>query len=139
MTDMQATVTTVADFEITGWDAQDTEDEATEGAAIGRTVVSKRFTGALEGTSVTQLLTAVAATGRGYVAIERIDGVLDGHRGTFVIQHGGLADGDTEPTSFGAVVPGSGPGELTGLRGDARYLHEADVARLTLVYALPGG
>ena len=97
--------------------------------------MTKRFTGAIEGTSVTHVLTAIGAGGRGYLAMERVEGVLDGRRGSFVIGHGGLDDAG-ELASFGSVVPGSGTGELTGLRGRAHYVHEGDVACLRLTYAL---
>lgn len=135
MTDAHDTRTAVAEFEITGWDVATAEDEGGEGAALARTVVRKRFSGPLEATSVTELLTAVTSGGRGYVAVERIEGVLDGRAGSFVVQHGGLGDGATA-TAFGDVVPGSGTGELTGLRGSASYEHDGDTARLTVRYSL---
>lgn len=135
MTDATTWATAVADFEITGWDVREDEEEAGEGAAMSRTEIAKRFTGALEGASRTQMLAAIAAGGRGYVATERFEGMLDGRRGTFVLQHGGLMDGD-DVSSFGAIVPGSGTGELAGLHGEAGYVHEGDTARLTLTYAL---
>lgn len=81
------------------------------------------------------MLSAVSAVGRGYVAVERIDGSLDGRRGTFVIQHGGIPDG-ADATAFGDIIPGSATGELTGLRGTASYLHDGDPARLTLTYTV---
>lgn len=135
VTDMDTTTTAVADFEVVSSKVEEREEQPTEGAALARTVLAKRFSGALEGTSVTQMLTAVAAGGRGYVASERVEGVLDGRRGSFVLQHGGLVDGD-DVSAFGEIIPGSGTGELVGLHGHASYFHEGDVARLTLTYAL---
>jgi Protein of unknown function (DUF3224) len=116
-----------ASFEITGWD-ETTYDAPEEGPPLVRATVRKRFSGPLEGTSVAEVLIA----GReGYLASERVDGVLEGRRGTFVIQHGGVGD-----TAFGHIVPGSGTGELAALSGEAVYAHDDEGARLTLSYAL---
>jgi Protein of unknown function (DUF3224) len=112
-----------ATFEITGWD-ETTYDAPEEGPPLVRASVRKRFSGPLEGTSAAEVL----ITGReGYLASERVDGVLEGRRGTFVIQHGGVGD-----RAFGHVVPGSGTGELAGLSGEAVFAHDDAGARLTL-------
>ena len=121
-----------ASFEIKSWDQEPYDDGPT---TLSRAQVHKAFTGALTGSSTAQLLLAEAQDGRGYVASELVDGVLDGRSGTFVIQHGGVADGD-ESRSFGHVVPGSGTGELAGLRGEAAFAHDEQGARLTLTYEL---
>jgi hypothetical protein len=70
--------------------------------------------------------------GAGYVASERINGTLEGRQGTFVIQHGGLANGDDQST-FGAVVPHSGTADLARLCGHAT---EACPGVLTLTYTV---
>jgi hypothetical protein len=116
-----------ASFEITGWD-ETTYDAPEEGPPLVRASVRKRFSGPLQGTSTAEVL----ITGReGYLASERVDGALEGLRGTFVIQHGGVGD-----RAFGHIVPGSGTGELEGLSGDAVFAHDEAGARLTLSYAL---
>lgn len=129
------THTTTAAFEITGWDGT-TYDEPAEGPALARATVRKAFSGELQATSVAELLTAQGEGGSGYLASERVDGVLAGRRGTFVLQHGGIGDVD-DTLAFGRVVPGSGTGELVGLRGDCAYAHDATGARLTLSWSLP--
>ena len=117
----------IATFEITAWD-ETVYDAPEDGPPLVRASVSKRFSGPLEGTSTAQVLIA----GReGYLASERVDGVLEGRRGTFVLQHGGVGD-----HAFGHVVPGSGTGELEGLSGEAVFAHDDAGARLTLSYAL---
>jgi hypothetical protein len=50
------------------------------------------------------------------VAIERIEGTLDGKRGSFHTQHSGAMDRGT-PSLDISVVPDTGTGELTGLQG----------------------
>jgi hypothetical protein len=112
----------IADFEITAWDE---EPELT--------TVRKRFTGAMEGTSVARLLTAGGDDGRGYVASEVVDATIDGRAGTFVLQHGGIGTSDGAVLfQFGMVVPGTGTGELAGIAGTGRYEHTDEHARLTL-------
>ena len=103
-----------ATFEITGWD-QATYDEPDEGPPGTRATVRKAYAGALEGESVAELLTCGELA---YLANERVSGTLDGRAGTFVLQHGAWEGGQ-----WGFVVPGSGTGELAGLRGDARLEH----------------
>jgi hypothetical protein len=119
-----------AGFEITGWD-QTPYDEGAPGPELARATVRKRFSGGLEGTSVAELLLAQGPGGSGYLASERVEGTLAGRSGTFVIQHGGVGD-TTGQHAFGHVVPGSGTGELAGLRGEAAFAHDESGARLTL-------
>ena len=133
MAEQEGTTVTAA-FEITGWDGT-TYEEPAEGPKLTRATIHKRFSGPIEGSSVTELLTAQGEAGSGYVASERIEGTLEGRGGTFVLQHGGIGD-ESEQRAFGHVVPGSGTGELRGLRGTAVYAHDEDGARLTLSFTL---
>jgi hypothetical protein len=133
MTDATETTVTIP-FEITGWD-EEPYDTPAEGPPLVQTLVRKRFDGALTGTSVTRLLTARNEDGAGYVASERVTGRLDGRTGTFVLQHAAVGDA-SEQHQYGHVVPGSGTGELTGLRGTCVYAHDDAGARVTLTYTL---
>jgi hypothetical protein len=127
--------TATSEFTITSWEATP-YDEDIPGPKMTRTVVKKTFTGTLVGASVAELLTCESESGSaGYLAMERVEGTLDGRPGTFVIQHGGLYDATTgEATPYGAIVPGSATGELAGLRGSATYSHDDKGAILTLHY-----
>ncbi|MCS7479780.1 DUF3224 domain-containing protein [Umezawaea endophytica] len=118
-----------ATFTITRWDEAAYE---TGEPKLARVDVGKTFTGPLQGTSTAQLLTCASSDGSaGYVASEQVTGTLDGHTGTFVLQHGATMS-PTGPNFFGHVVPGSGTGDLTGLTGTARVEHEL----ITLDYDL---
>ncbi|MFL5355278.1 DUF3224 domain-containing protein [Archangium sp.] len=89
-----------------------------EGLNVGRITFHKKFRGDLEGASVLEMLGVMdkALGSGGYVALERITGVLAGRSGSFVMQHSSLmARG--KPTQSITVVPDSGTGELTGLAG----------------------
>ena len=61
------------------------------------------------------LMSPVPGSGA-YVAIERIEGRLDDRSGSFHLQHNGTMDRG-QPSLTVSVVPDSGTGELTGLRG----------------------
>jgi hypothetical protein len=107
-------------------------DQPEAGPRLSRVTISKHYAGAIEGHGIAHVLTAQGEAGAGYVASERVVGSLDGRRGTFVIQHGGLMDAGT-PSTFGTVVPGSGTDELVGIRGQAS---ESQPGVLTLDFSL---
>jgi Protein of unknown function (DUF3224) len=93
-------------------------DDAVNGTAIGRFALDKQFHGDLEGNSKGEMLGAGnPATGTaGYVAIEQVTGSLNGHHGSFAMQHFGTME-DNKFDLLVKVVPGSGTGELTGIAG----------------------
>ncbi|MEV6136676.1 DUF3224 domain-containing protein [Nocardia sp. NPDC051990] len=131
MGDQQRTRTVEAHFEIIEFE-ENVYDEPAEGPKLTRVRIRKRYHGVVEGSGVVDVLTAQGRDGAGYVASERVEGILDGRRGTFVIQHGGSAEGTAQRT-FGTIIPGSGTGELTGISGRAE---EAQREVLTLEYTL---
>lgn len=104
------------DFEVTRIPQE--ELDIGGGASVGHSRFDKRFHGPLEATSVVHMLAVMSETpGSGaYVAIERIEGTLDGKRGSFHTQHSGAMDRGT-PSLDISVVPDTGTGELTGLQG----------------------
>ena len=85
---------------------------------LGRRSIDKQFQGALDATSQGMMLSAGTATrgSAGYVAIEQVTGVLDGRRGSFVLQHHATMNRGAPSLSI-VVVPDSGTDELTGLTG----------------------
>ena len=87
-------------------------------APVGRMSIDKQFHGDLEGTSKGEMLTAMTSVkgSAGYVAIEKVSGTLQGHRGTFIFQHTGTMDRGAPQLSI-MVVPDSGTEELGGLSG----------------------
>ncbi|MCB0076809.1 MAG: DUF3224 domain-containing protein [Anaerolineales bacterium] len=83
---------------------------------FARLSIDKVFRGPLNATSRGEMLSAQGSGGAGYVAIEQVDGTLDGKQGTFVLQHfGTMHDGDYRLIL--EVVPGTGTEGLTGLSG----------------------
>ena len=88
------------------------------GDSVGHSRFDKRFHGLLDATSVVHMLAVMSKVpGSGaYVAMERIEGTLDGRRGSFFAQHSGVMDRGKPSLSL-SVVPDSGSDELSGLRG----------------------
>lgn len=89
-----------------------------EGVKLGRMSIDKTFFGSLSATSKGEMLNALTPVQgfAGYVAIEQVRGELEGKKGCFVLQHFGfMGEGGRRLTL--EVVPGSGTGELEGLKG----------------------
>lgn len=87
-------------------------------SGLGRMSLDKRFQGPLEATSTGEMLAFRSAVSgsAGYVAMERVQGTLDGRVGSFVLQHSSTLDRGA-PTQSITVVPDSGTEGLTGLAG----------------------
>jgi len=123
-------------FEVTGWE-QTAYDEPQDGPPLARASVRKVYRGELAGESTAELLMCQSADGAaGYVGIERVTGRIGERAGTFVLQHGATRDSAGAANTFGTVVPGSGTGELRGLRGNIEFRHDEKGASLTFDYAI---
>ena len=116
-----------------------THDTA-EGSTLGRRSINKTFHRDLSATSVGEMLSAGTAMKgwAGYVAIERVTGVLGGKAGTFVLQHSGTMTRG-EPALADTVVPDSGTGELVGLTGRMTIEVAQGKHFYVFEYTLPAG
>lgn len=96
------------------------------GATRGRMALDKQFHGALEATSHGEMLTAMSTVqgSAGYVAIEKVEGTLDGRTGSFILQHDATMTRGAPALNI-LVVPDSGAGALTGLAGTMKIVIEA--------------
>lgn len=124
------TSTATASFVLDKWEPQATDEAA--GTEFARVAIAKTFTGAVEGSSTVEMLTASNATSRAYVAFERLAVSVDGRKGAFVLHH--TAD-DTGLTL--KILTGSGSGELAGISGTASIeIDEEKNHTFTLTYEL---
>lgn len=101
--------------------------------------IGKVWHGGVEGTGTGQMLTAGDPTSgsAGYVAMEAVEGTVDGRAGTFCMQQMGTLTGGESRLTYG-VVPGSGTGALEGMTGTLDLqIDEDGTHRYTLEYALP--
>ena len=87
-------------------------------SGLGRMSLDKRFHGALEGISTGEMIAFRSPVNgsAGYVAMERVQGTLDGRAGSFVLQHSSTMNRGAPSQSI-TVVPDSGTEALTGLSG----------------------
>ncbi len=107
--------------EIQSWD-EEPYDEPDGDPKLVRATVVYRFTGDIEAESrLTYLMLYGDDGGAGFVGMERVVGRLGGRSGSFVLQHRGRFDGDAAWGDW-SVVPGSGAGELRGLRGEGGFV-----------------
>lgn len=92
--------------------------DGADGSPLAHFSLDKQFRGDLDATSKGEMLSAGTSVkgSAGYVAIERVTGMLHGRRGSFILQHNGtMTRGAAQLTV--SVVPDSGADELTGLTG----------------------
>jgi hypothetical protein len=115
-----------------------TSSEGSQDANLGRMTIDKQFHGSLEGASKGQMLTAGTAVkgSAGYVAIEQVSGTLDGHNGTFILQHSATMTRGVPQLSV-TVVPDSGTGELVGLSGKMNIIISEGKHSYEFEYMLP--
>ncbi|MBZ0310168.1 MAG: DUF3224 domain-containing protein [Anaerolineae bacterium] len=109
-----------ATYEIKSWDEKTWDgkpyNEVT-GRKLTQAAIICRYQGAIEGEGTLHSLMFYREDGTAsYNGLEQIVGSLGGKTGSFVIQHSGTYENGTA-TSTLTIVPGSGTGELVGLRG----------------------
>src|SRR6266545_4016262 len=96
-------------------------EEPAEGPALMRIHVEESFSGDIQGDGVVEFLQVVRADGSAsFVGLERVTGKLQGREGTFVLQDAGTVEGNVVSGEW-FVVPGSGTGQLAGLRGTGGF------------------
>jgi len=105
---------------------------------LGRMALDKVFHGDLEGTSHGEMLTGgTMVKGSGvYVAVERVEGTVRGHKGTFLLHHTGVMTRGTPELSI-TVVPDSGTGQLTGIAGKLNIQIDQGKHSYDFEYSLP--
>jgi len=96
-------------------------DEPAEGPALTRIHVEESFAGDISGTGVVEFLQAARPDGSAsFVGIERVTGEIGGRAGTFLLQDAGTVR-DNVVSGDWFVIPGSGTGQLAGLRGEGGF------------------
>ena len=96
-------------------------DEQAQGPALSRIHVEESFTGDIAGAGVVEFLQAAREDGSAsFVGIERVTGTVAGRSGTFLLQDAGTVDGNVVNGDW-FVIPGSGTGDLVGLRGEGGF------------------
>jgi Protein of unknown function (DUF3224) len=109
-----------------------------EDAKLGRMSIDKQFDGDLVATSQGEMLTAGTVTqgSAGYVAIERVTGILNGRSGGFALQHNATMTRGAPYLNI-VVTPDSGTGELAGISGTMRIIIDKGNHSYEFEYSFP--
>ena len=116
---------------------QNPDNEDAKAGGITRLSMLKQFSGALNATGRGEMLAVGDGRSSGaYVALERIEGSLDGCDGSFQLMHrAGLRGG--KPVGWSVeVVPDSGTGALTGISGTLQIVITEGVHHYEFSYEL---
>ena len=105
---------------------------------LSRFTMEKEIHGDLEGTSKGEMIAAgdYKLATAGYVAIELVSGKLDGHTGSFALQHTATMNGKALDMDV-VITPGSGTGDLKGIGGTFKILIKDGQHYWDLDYSLP--
>ena len=121
-------MTSTSTFTTSDFDITDYAPAITTGLPTGHLRMNKAYVGQVEGRSVTQFTSAFdQSSGVGaYVAMESFEGIVDGRHGAFNFTHAASTNGSDRSDEYGLIVPGSGTGELDGIRGTVRLRIDTD-------------
>jgi hypothetical protein len=114
------TATANGTFEVKNWDEKPYNEM--EGVPkLTHATVTQTYQGDIEGEGILDYLMVYSSeSAASFVGLERIVGRIADRSGTFVLQHiGTFADGIASVNY--SVVPGSGTGDLSGLKGQGSY------------------
>jgi hypothetical protein len=97
---------------------QKADNPQAEAAGLGRMSLDKQFHGDLEATGQGEMLSVLDREkgSGGYVAMERVNGKLQGREGSFVLQHNATMNRGAAKMDI-LVVPDTGTGQLAGISG----------------------
>jgi hypothetical protein len=118
---------------------QQVDNAPAKAAQLGRLSIDKRFHGDLEAVSQGEMLASGNGSHAGaYVALEKVTGTLDGHKGSFYLLHSAVMVGGQPQDWRIHVVPESGTAGLAGLSGRMAITITADGGHhYTFDYTLP--
>ncbi len=102
--------------------------EITTNLSVGVATMEKAYEGEINGRSSTLFTSAFDSnTGVGtYVAMESFEGALHGTSGSFNFAHAATTTGQDRSEEHFVIVPMSGTGELTGIRGTGGMAIDTD-------------
>ncbi|NEY35344.1 DUF3224 domain-containing protein [Streptomyces sp. PRKS01-65] len=113
---------TTGHFTFADWKEQPVGPEDTSPRLAHASVVNT-FTGGIEaaGTLCEYVIVYFADKSGTFTGMELLTGRLDGREGTFALEERGTFDTEGTVRCRFEVVPGSGTGALTGLRGNGTF------------------
>ena len=104
-------------FAIKNWDEKP-YSEGPDLPKLTRAAVTKTFTGDIAGEGRVEYLMMYRSDGSAaFVGLERVVGQVAGKAGSFVLHRTGVFENGIAKESY-FVIPGSGTGDLTNMRGE---------------------
>jgi Protein of unknown function (DUF3224) len=114
------TQTATGTFAIQSWD-EDAWAPVEGGPKLTHARIVTAYRGDLEGEGTSQSLMRYEDDSKAeYSGLERVAGRLAGRSGSFVMEGRGTYENGTATTTW-TVIPGSGTGDLAGLRGSGGF------------------
>ena len=113
-----------------------TPEEEAGAHGPGRMRLQKTFRGDIQGAAAGQMLATLQGQSGAYVAMESVEGMVNGRTGGFTLAHRGLMDEGRQDLSI-TIVPGSGTGGLAGISGVFHLTIEGGEHRYDMEYRLP--
>lgn len=122
-------------FKIDSWN-EESFSKSEDGPKLNRASVTQSYSGSLEAKSTLEYLTTTFSDEvSDFIGIEEIVGELEGKKGSFLLDHKGTHENGVAKSSF-EIIPNSGSGELSGIRGNGSFEASHESAELTLDYSL---
>jgi Protein of unknown function (DUF3224) len=120
MSTVMEAVSATGTFEVTPADEHAYYD-VTGQARLTHAGGAQRFSGDIEGVgSIEWLMCYLPDKSARFVGLQRIDGSVNGRRGTFVIEAVGVHNGTGSEARW-RIIEGSGTGELDGITGQGGF------------------
>ncbi|TDC10528.1 DUF3224 family protein [Nonomuraea longispora] len=115
-------VTHASSVQVLSMDKLDIGPQVEGGPAVFATLMTEQFSGGIVGVGHADHVRVVQPDGSQIVTgVERIVGSVDGRSGSFVLTCYGFGERPGSAQGCWTVVPGSGTGELAGLRGRGAF------------------
>jgi hypothetical protein len=116
-----STISATGTFRAKSWDEGPWAEDQ-RGPKLTHAKVTYDYSGDIEGECASQSLMCYPEESRAtFAGFDRVVGRLAGRSGAFVLEATGSFENGAATTTW-TVVPGSGTGELTGLRGTGGYV-----------------
>lgn len=120
-------------FKINSWNEKPFS-MSDKGPKLIRASVTQTYSGALVAKSTIEyLMTTFADDTSTFIGIEEILGELEGKSGSFLLEHDGTHKDGVAKSDF-KIIPNTGTGKLSGIRGEGSYEATHETADLTLEY-----
>lgn len=120
-------------FKIESWEETPFSEDK-NGPDLIRATVQQTYTGDIQGEGILEyLITTFNEDFSRFIGFERVTGTIDGHAGSFILNHDGTHEDGVAKSTF-TIEPDSGTGELKGIHGNGRFEASHEECQFTMEY-----